>query len=91
MIEPVKWKDNKIVFIDQTELPARLRYIKCMDIETLCEAVKKLKIRGAPLIGVAVGVYSPEDIRNAFIYGHAVFVSSSGGGAPRRPWQSYER
>ena len=56
MIEPVKWKDNKIVFIDQTELPARLRYIKCMDIETLCEAIKKLKIRGAPLIGVAVGL-----------------------------------
>jgi len=56
MIEPIKWKDNKIVFIDQTELPARLRYVKCGDIDALCEAIKKLKIRGAPLIGVAVGL-----------------------------------
>jgi len=56
MIEPIKWKDNKIIFIDQTELPARLKYVKCADIDTLCEAIKKLKIRGAPLIGVAVGL-----------------------------------
>ncbi len=56
MIEPIKWKDNKIVFIDQTELPARLKYVKCADIDALCEAIKKLKIRGAPLIGVAVGL-----------------------------------
>jgi len=56
MIEPIKWKDNKIVFIDQTELPARLKYVKCIDIDALCEAIKKLKIRGAPLIGVAVGL-----------------------------------
>lgn len=56
MIEPIKWKDNKIVFIDQTELPARLRYVKCSDIDALCGAIKKLKIRGAPLIGVAVAL-----------------------------------
>ena len=56
MIEPIKWKDNKIVFIDQTELPIRLRYAECRDIDALCEAIKKLRIRGAPLIGVAVGL-----------------------------------
>jgi methylthioribose-1-phosphate isomerase len=56
MIEPIKWEDNKIVFIDQTELPAELKYVKCRDIDALCEAIKKLKIRGAPLIGVAVGL-----------------------------------
>ena len=56
MIEPIKWRDNKIVFIDQTELPARLKYIRCRDIDTLCEAIKKLRIRGAPLIGVSVAL-----------------------------------
>ena len=56
MIEPIKWKDNKIVFIDQTELPAKFKYVKCCDVDALCEAIKKLKIRGAPLIGVAVGL-----------------------------------
>jgi methylthioribose-1-phosphate isomerase len=56
MIEPIKWKDGKIVFIDQTELPKKLKYVTCKDIDMLCEAIKKLRIRGAPLIGVAVGL-----------------------------------
>ena len=56
MIEPIKWKDGKIVFIDQAELPAKLKYVTCKDIDVLCEAIKKLRIRGAPLIGVAAGL-----------------------------------
>ncbi len=56
LLKPIKWEKNKIVFIDQTELPARLKYIKCRDIHVLCEAIKKLRIRGAPLIGVSVAL-----------------------------------
>lgn len=56
MIEPIRWKNNKIIFIDQTKLPVRLRYVTCKDIDILCEAIRKLRIRGAPLIGVAVGL-----------------------------------
>jgi methylthioribose-1-phosphate isomerase len=56
LLAPIKWEKNRIVFIDQTELPARLKYVKCGDIGMLCEAIKKLKIRGAPLIGVAVAL-----------------------------------
>lgn len=56
LMEPIKWENNRIVFIDQTELPSRLKYIRCGDIDTFCEAIKKLRIRGAPLIGVAVAL-----------------------------------
>jgi len=56
LLAPIRWEKNSIVFIDQTELPARLKYIRCRDIDTLCEAIKKLRIRGAPLIGVAVAL-----------------------------------
>ena len=56
LLEAIRWEKDKIVFIDQTELPERLRYIKCRDIGTLCEAIKRLRIRGAPLIGVAVSL-----------------------------------
>lgn len=56
LLEPIKWRDNKIVFIDQTELPLRLKYISCRDVDTLCKAIKKLRIRGAPLIGVSVAL-----------------------------------
>ena len=56
LLAPIKWEDNKIIFIDQTELPGKLKYIKCSDINTLCKAIKKLSIRGAPLIGVAASL-----------------------------------
>lgn len=56
LLEPIRWENNKIVFIDQTELPVRLKYIRCGDVDTLCEAIKKLRIRGAPLIGVSVAL-----------------------------------
>lgn len=56
LLNPIKWQDNSIVFIDQTELPAKLRYVRCRDIDALCDAIKRLKIRGAPLIGVAVAL-----------------------------------
>ena len=56
LLEPIKWKRNRIVFIDQTKLPAKLEYVSTRDIDVLCHAIKKLKIRGAPLIGVSVAL-----------------------------------
>ena len=56
LLQPIKWDKGKIVFIDQTELPVRLKYVRCRDLDTLCEAIRKLKLRGAPLIGVSVAL-----------------------------------
>ena len=56
LLEPVKWEGSKIIFIDQTELPSRLKYIRCSDVDILCEAIKKLRVRGAPLIGVCAAL-----------------------------------
>ena len=56
LLEPIRWERNAIVFIDQTELPARLKYIRCRNLDVLCEAIKKLRVRGAPLIGVSASL-----------------------------------
>ena len=56
LLEPIRWERNSIVFIDQTGLPARLKYIRCRNLDVLCEAIKKLKVRGAPLIGVSASL-----------------------------------
>jgi len=56
LLQPIKWEKDSIVFIDQTELPVSLKYIRCRDIDTLCEAIVKLRVRGAPLIGVSVAL-----------------------------------
>jgi methylthioribose-1-phosphate isomerase len=39
--------------IDQTFLPEELRHIECRDVRTVAEAIKMLRVRGAPAIGVA--------------------------------------
>lgn len=39
--------------IDQTLLPLETRFVECEDVETLWDAIKRLRVRGAPAIGIA--------------------------------------
>ncbi|MFO7891686.1 MAG: S-methyl-5-thioribose-1-phosphate isomerase [bacterium] len=55
-VDTITWKNNKIRLIDQTRLPEELIYIDIEDIETLGGAIKSLKVRGAPAIGIAAGL-----------------------------------
>lgn len=45
--------------IDQTLLPNRSKTIRLRNAEEICEAIKKLRVRGAPCIGIcaAYGIY----------------------------------
>jgi methylthioribose-1-phosphate isomerase len=45
--------DGRLELLDQTLLPTDVRYIECRDVETLYEAIRSLRVRGAPAIGVA--------------------------------------
>jgi methylthioribose-1-phosphate isomerase len=51
----IDWNDSKnnIVMIDQTLLPGEYKVIECNTIDALCEAIKTLRIRGAPALGAA--------------------------------------
>lgn len=53
----INWNYNKnsIVMIDQTLLPREYKIIECCTIESLCEAIRMLRIRGAPALGAAGG------------------------------------
>jgi methylthioribose-1-phosphate isomerase len=42
--------------IDQTLLPSDLSWLACRDVPTVVEAIKSLRVRGAPAIGIA-GAY----------------------------------
>ncbi len=55
-LEPVRWRNGVLQAIDQTLLPARLTYLQMRTVEQVCSAIRTMKIRGAPLIGV-VGAY----------------------------------
>ena len=45
--------DGHLRMIDQTRLPVELVEIDCCDAESVWEAIKTLRIRGAPAIGIA--------------------------------------
>jgi len=52
----IVWEDEKIKIIDQTKLPEVEQIIELDSVEMVIEAIKELKVRGAPLIGIA-GAY----------------------------------
>jgi methylthioribose-1-phosphate isomerase len=45
--------DGHLRLIDQTLLPVELKYVECRDVESVWEAIKSLRVRGAPAIGIA--------------------------------------
>lgn len=51
----IKWDgdSNSVSMIDQTLLPTKLDFVECKTVPQLVEAIKTMKIRGAPAIGVA--------------------------------------
>ena len=55
-VPTIQWQgglDGHVRLIDQTLLPAELSHIECTDVETMWEAIKVLRVRGAPAIGIA--------------------------------------
>jgi methylthioribose-1-phosphate isomerase len=50
------WSDEPaVVLLDQTRLPGETVELTCPDVATLVEAMQRLAVRGAPLLGVAGG------------------------------------
>jgi methylthioribose-1-phosphate isomerase len=52
-VTTIEWLDNKVKLIDQTKLPGELVHLHIDQVEVLGEAIKKLRVRGAPAIGIA--------------------------------------
>jgi methylthioribose-1-phosphate isomerase len=52
----VRFADRALQIIDQTLLPARYEVISLATVDAVCEAIRSLRVRGAPAIGIA-GAY----------------------------------
>ena len=50
---PVKWHNNKLILLDQTQLPQKEVYLEITNFLDVAAAIKRLSVRGAPAIGVA--------------------------------------
>ena len=50
---PVEWLGNRVRILDQTKLPQQEVYLELNSYQAVASAIKGLKVRGAPAIGVA--------------------------------------
>ncbi len=49
----MEWRDGVVRILDQTRLPAEVAYIETRDWRDVADAIARLAVRGAPLIGIA--------------------------------------
>ncbi|MDZ7260833.1 MAG: S-methyl-5-thioribose-1-phosphate isomerase [candidate division KSB1 bacterium] len=52
-VKSIEWIQGKVRIIDQTRLPVELVYEDIDDYRVLAQAIRELRIRGAPAIGIA--------------------------------------
>ncbi|MFA5374383.1 MAG: S-methyl-5-thioribose-1-phosphate isomerase [Dehalococcoidia bacterium] len=52
-LKAVEWVSGKVRLIDQTKLPQEELYLELSDYRDVVEAIKVLRVRGAPAIGIA--------------------------------------
>lgn len=58
-LQSVRWAGNHLDLLDQRLLPEELVYLQLTTSESIWEAIRQLKVRGAPAIGIAAafGLY----------------------------------
>lgn len=80
--EPIRYvggSDGYLELLDQTRLPLEIEMIACRDVETVWEAIKSLRVRGAPAIGIAAA------------YGVVVGLQTATGKSPEEFWARLEQ
>lgn len=65
-METIRYYKNELKILDQSKLPREESYIDICDSRDLYYAIKELKVRGAPAIGVAAAVGVVVIMKNLF-------------------------
>jgi len=55
-LRTIELRGKSVVMIDQSKLPSKLEYIYCNSAAEVAEAIRQMKIRGAPALGVAAAM-----------------------------------
>lgn len=72
-IKTIDWVDSRVRIIDQTELPAKLKYLNIYDLNTIGEAIKQMKVRGAPALAAAAAFAVVLGIKDSRCKNYTVF------------------
>ncbi len=81
----IKFENQKLIFLDQTKLPLEEVYIETDNLERIAEAIERLEIRGAPLIGIAAAYALALSLKNVNAEHEKVFNLSYNRLAQTRP------
>jgi translation initiation factor eIF-2B subunit alpha len=53
-LRPIVWRsDDVLVILDQSRLPFEEVYLELTDVSSVAEAIRSMRVRGAPAIGIA--------------------------------------
>jgi methylthioribose-1-phosphate isomerase len=52
----IEWRGDHVLLLDQTLLPLQETYLEIRTVDDMCDAIKRLAVRGAPAIGVAAAM-----------------------------------
>ncbi len=74
-MKPIEWLGNKLKIIDQTQLPGKVVFAELRDYTKVVAAIKGMKVRGAPAIGVAAAYGIALGSQNIKAKNKAEFVS----------------
>ena len=56
MVPTVEWKNGVVRLLDQSLLPGQVEILECQDFQTVAQAIRDLRVRGAPAIGVTAAL-----------------------------------
>ncbi|WP_134699852.1 S-methyl-5-thioribose-1-phosphate isomerase [Ammoniphilus sp. YIM 78166] len=58
-VHSVRWEGDRVLLLDQTKLPLEVEFEEVYTIQQMWDAIRALKVRGAPAIGIsaAYGMY----------------------------------
>ncbi|MBH0195350.1 MAG: S-methyl-5-thioribose-1-phosphate isomerase [Nitrospira sp.] len=56
MVPTVEWKNGAVRLLDQSRLPGAVEFLDCRDYREVADAIRELKVRGAPAIGVTAAL-----------------------------------
>lgn len=56
MVPTIEWRDGTVRLLDQSRLPGAVEFLDCRDYREVADAIRELKVRGAPAIGVTAAL-----------------------------------
>jgi methylthioribose-1-phosphate isomerase len=64
-LSPIEWNNFHLKVLDQTLLPFQKKEIICKDYEDVAKAIKEMKLRGAPLIGIVAALAMAMEVKRS--------------------------